>query len=481
MKSTRTGHRWAAVIVAATLMMLAAAIALPAQTFTTLYSFQGYPKDGLQPYAGLTQGADGNFYGTTFQGGVSSNCEYGCGTVFRITSAGALTILHSFDQTTDGWQPTAGLVQGLDGNFYGTTTYGGTSGGGTVYKMTPAGAVTTLYSFCSQSNCTDGYGIGAALILARDGNFYGTAEAGGVSQSCGAEGCGTVFKISPQGVLTTIHNFDSTDGSQPFDSLIQAVDGNFYGTTALGGAYGSGTAFTMTAGGTLTTLHSFDFTDGGEPKAALVQTTDGNFYGTTTDGGGGNDGGTVFKLTPTGTFTTLYSFCSQNNCTDGQNPNAAMIEATDGSLYGTTVGFNYNFGTIFKISQAGTLTTLVSFDGTNGRNPYAGLLQATDGNIYGTTAQGGTSGYGTVFSLSVGLLPFVETEPSFGKVGRNIKILGTNLTGATSVTFNGTAATFTVELPTAIKTTVPTGATTGPVHVVTPSGTLTSNVNFRVE
>ncbi len=294
-------------------------------------------------------------------------------------------------------------------------------------------------------------------------------------------------------------------------SLVQGTDGNFYGTTFQGGANGAcsglgcGTVFKITPGGTLTTLSSFDNypTDGANPRAGLIQSTDGNFYGTMDSGGAGQacDGGgyvgcgMVFKITPTGTLTVLYSFCPQSGCTDGESP-TALVQAADGNFYGTTAAGGANqacndgtgCGTVFKLTPSGTLTTLHSFDNTDGRNPNA-LIQDTSGTLYGTTASGASTigkynscaGIcGTVFSLSVGLGPFVEAQPGSGKVGAAINILGTNLTGATSVTFNGTAAKFAVVSSSEITTTVPSGATTGEVEVVTPSGTLASNVSFRV-
>jgi uncharacterized repeat protein (TIGR03803 family) len=231
-------------------------------------------------------------------------------------------------------------------------------------------------------------------------------------------------------VLTTLHRFEGTDGATPSDGLIQATDGNLYGTTEQGGtstacSFGCGTVFKITPAGVLTTLHSFDSTDGALPWAGLVQGTDGIFYGTTSSGGA-NDDGTIFKITP-----------------------------------------------------AGVLTTLHNFDHTDGNGAYAGLTQATNGTFYGTTEFGGTHN-GVIFSLANGLGAFVEARPGSGKVAAGVKILGSNLTGATSVTFNGKAATFTVVSSSNITTTVPVGATTGKISVVTPKKTLTSNISFRV-
>jgi uncharacterized repeat protein (TIGR03803 family) len=453
-------------------------------TFTTLHSFDS--TDGAYPTAGLVEATNGNLYGITGSGGGG-----GYGTVFEITPSGRVTTLHSF-HGTDGANPyvhAPGLVQASDGNFYGTTQAGGAENRGTVFKITPSGTLTTLHNF------RDGANPFAGLVQATDGNFYGTTKNGGAS------GYGTIFKTTPRGALTTLHDFDSHDGANPEAGLVQGTDGNFYGTTAGGGANNDGTVFQLTPSGTLTTLYSFcpggyPCTDGTNPEAGLVQGTDGNFYGTTAEGGSAAcDGGcgTVFKITPSGNLTTLYTFCSQSNCADGVGPEAPLVQATDGNFYGTTLygpGEDRNSGTVFEITPSGNLTTLYAFcsqsNCTDGYIPYAGLVQATNGNFYGTTTYGGASSAcmgvacGTVFKLSVGLSPFAETMPTSGRVGAAVKILATNLTGATSVTFNGTAAVFRVVSKSLITTTVPTGATTGKVKVSTPRGTLKSNVVFRV-
>jgi uncharacterized repeat protein (TIGR03803 family) len=465
------------------LLWATTAIALPAQTFTTLHSFDS--TDGYEPYAALVQGTDGNLYGTTYGGGAN---DYG--TVFKITPSGTLTTLHSFN-STDGAYPYAALVQGTNGNLYGTTNEGGANGDGTVFKITLSGTLTTLHSF----DFTDGAYPYAGLVQATDGNFYGTTYEGG------SDAFGEVFKITPSGTLTTLYSFCSqsacADGRNTYAGLVQGTDGNLYGTTYIGGANDLGTVFKITLSGTLTTIYSFcsqggtNCTDGDYPTAGLVQATDGNLYGTTGYGGangtfcGGFGCGTVFKITPSGTLTTLYSFCSLSDCTDGDEPYAGLVQATDGSFYGTTPsGGNDQEGTVFKITAGGTRTTLYNFCPlsrcADGAEPYAGLVQDTNGKFYGTTYYGGATGDGTAFSLSVGLGPFVATQPTSGTVGAAVKILGTNLTGATSVTFNGTAATFTVKSKSEITTTVPSGATTGKVKVTTPHGTLKSNVPFRV-
>ncbi len=446
-------------------------LSLSAQTFTSLVSFNG--NNGAYPESmSLVQGTDGNLYGTAPYGGANSG-----GTVFKVTPAGTLTTLYSFcaqTKCTDGETPLAGLVLATNGTFYGTTSAGGTNGDGTVFSITSGGALTTLHSF----DLTDGAYPTAALIQGRDGNFYGTTVEGGPPPT----DKGTVFRITSGGTLTTLHGFDITDGYDPYAALVQATNGTFYGTTTEGGANGDGTVFSITSGGTLTTLHNFDGTDGAYPDATLVQATNGTFYGATVVDGG-NGYGTVFSITPGGTLTTLHSFDS----TDGAEPYATLVQATNGTLYGTTqmggtanCSFGQPCGTVFSITAGGTLTTLHSFDGTDGNSPDAPLVQDTNGTFYGVTYNGGASNYGTIFSLGVGLPPFVKTLPTSGTIGAHVKILGTNLTGATSVTFNGTPAMFHVVSSSEITTTVPTGATTGRVKVVTPHRTLTSNVNFRV-
>jgi uncharacterized repeat protein (TIGR03803 family) len=406
----------------------AAAVALPPEKFTalqvtTLHAFDG--TDGAAPYAGL-MGTNGNFYGTTVDGGTNGNN----GTVFSIAANGMLATLYSFckqSNCTDGSKPYAGLVQGTDGNFYGTTYGGGAYSNdiycpdttcGTVFKITPSGTLTTLHSFCSQGGvCPDGDAPGGGLVQGTtDGDFYGTTKNGG-GGSC-MNGCGTVFKITPSGQFTKLKRFDyMMNGAEPNAGLVQGkgTNGDFYGTTFEGGANGFGTVFKITPGGTLTTLHNFDFTDGYESTAGLVQGkgTNGDFYGTTYYGGA-HGYGTVFKITPSGAgFMTLYNFCSQSGCPDGEYPYAGLLfQATNGNFYGTTYGGGANkAGTIFKITPGGVLTTLYNFCSQSGckdgKYPYAGLM-GTNGTFYGTTAIGGANGYGTVFSLPVGPGPFVE-------------------------------------------------------------------------
>ncbi len=361
----------------------------PAASYAVLYSF-ATGADAQNPQAGLIQGSDGNLYGTTDAGGAS-----GEGSVFMITPDGAETVLHSFaNDGSDGSHPQAGLALGSDGNFYGTTLTGGTKGGGTVFKITPTGVETVLHSFANDGS--DGFSPEAGLIQGTDGELYGTTASGGTKNF------GTVFKITSAGVETVLYSFTNSasgDGDEPWAAVVQATDGNFYGTTAIGGLAGKGTVFKMTPAGVVTVLYAFAngvANDGVHPRS-LVQGTDGNFYGTTAAGGANNQG-TVFKITPAGAETVLYSFGSGS---DGQDPEVGLIQGSDGNFYGTTQkGGPNGGGIVFEITPAGLETLLHSFAGGNdGQSPQGPVFQATDGNFYGTTYSGGTDGVGTVFKI----------------------------------------------------------------------------------
>jgi uncharacterized repeat protein (TIGR03803 family) len=454
---------WALVLLSAVF-----GIASHAQTFTSLASLSD--TTGASPTA-LGQQANGMLWVTTLTEGKSD-----CGTVFQATLAGTLSRFRNFS-CTDGNEP-QGLILGTDGNYYGVTGFGGPGNGGTVFKLTPAGTLTVLQDFTLDGS--SGSGPGGILALGPDGNFYGSTYSS-------SSGSGTLFKITPDGTLTTFYTFCLTygcpDGSQPYSSPILARDGNFYGTTATGGTYGAGTAYKITPQGKLTTLYSFGERKGPvSPTAPFVQATDGNFYSVTGQGGT-NNYGTVFKITSSGTLTVLHNFDN----TDGYNP-IGLIQAKGGNFYGTTGGIdNEDNGSIFRMTPAGNVTTLHKFDGTDGTNPIM-LIQDTNGALYGVTGGGGNGscgydplfGCGTIFSLDVGLGPFVKTVPNGGAVGATVIILGSNLDDVKSVSFNGTAAQFTVKSISEILTTVPTGATTGTVSVTDHNGTLLSNVRFTV-
>ena len=372
-------------------------------------------------YDELIQGADGNFYGTTYQGG-SGTClgpfgVIGCGTIFMLTPGGVETVLYNFtyDSNTNtaanGMFPVGGLVQGYDGNFYGTASAGGDPtavcngnlGCGTIFKITPGGQFTLLHQFKGiLSNPPEGGGPGGRLILATNGRFYGTTFSGGVVQNFGNQG--TIFSISAGGAFGTVYMFDNvhgtTDGANPYAGLIQGKDGSFYGTTQFGVTSNAGTIFKF-AGTKTTVLRSFTeqpgqfFPDGAYPKAALMQASDGALYGTTSFGGALTtfyQSGTLFRITTMGSFTKLWDFNATDPSVNGITPLGGLIQASDGNLYGTTSagGGTANSGTVFELTSGGALSQVMSFDAaTTGALPEAVPLQAADGTLY-VTNNGGT-------------------------------------------------------------------------------------------
>jgi len=471
----------------------------PAASFKSLVGFN--VTNGLTPVGmALVQGLDGNLYGTTEYGGANLACNtkgVGCGTIFKMTPGGTLTTLYSFCSTTnctDGSYPAAGMILATDGNLYGTTSGGGKIGYGEVFKVTPAGVVSTVYSFCSVSGCTDGRDPNSPLVQGTDGNLYGLTVLGGTGGCGGCHGGGVAFKLTLGGKLTVLHDFCTgtcLDYGDPSNPLVQGSDGNFYSVITGRSGYNDGNVFKMTPSGTVTILYNFctlkSCADGAFPYGNLVQGNDGNFYGTSSGGGAFGDG-TVYKITAAGKLTTLLSF-DYTTAPLGSLPEAGLILASNGVFYGTTFQGGlattcvFGCGTVFQITTAGKLTTLHEFDGagtsSDGSEPY-GLVQHTDGTFFGATSVGGLKNDGTVFSLAAGARQFVSSLPYYGKVGATIDILGQGLSGTTSVSFNGTPATFTAVSGTYITAVVPAEATTGTVTVVTATATLTSNRKFLV-
>jgi uncharacterized repeat protein (TIGR03803 family) len=375
-------------------------------TLNTLVSFK--TAYGSHPQAGLVLGMDGNFYGTTELGGTNS---LNFGTVFRMTPAGVLNTLLSFNNT-NGSQPFAELVQATSGNLYGTTSQGGTNGGfGTVFQITSNGVFTTLFSF----NRTNGSFPEAALAMGTNGNLYGTTSQGGTNG-----GFGTVFQITTNGQLTTLFSFNNTNGSTPLSGLLPGTNGTFYGTTSAGGANGLGTLFQINTNGQLTNWVAFNGANGANPYAGLIKGTDGNFYGTTYNGGSANLG-TIFRMTPAGLLTILISFNNLN----GANPFDQLLQGTDGNFYGTTeLGGKTGDGTAFQITPQGVFTTLISFDYfSTGNFPVGALVQGTDGNLYGTTHNGGSIN-GTVFSF-----PITPTFQHFARTNNSVTFTWSTVPG----------------------------------------------------
>lgn len=468
-----------------TSLMVTAAIPAYGQ-FSVLYNFGSGSGDPSKPnYSGiLAQGRDGNLYSTAPSGG---GC---CGAVFQITPAGKLKTIHSFTgSSTDGAFPQGGVTLGADGNFYGTTYEGGTAAAGVVFRVTPSGATTTLHSF---TGGTDGAYPFAPPVEGNDGNFYGTTVNGGNTIKCNS-GCGTIYKITPAGALTTLHQFAITDGYGPYAPLVLGTDGNFYGTTLFGTSANAGVVFRITPAGKFTVLFNFDNTHGESPYSGLVQGNDWSFYGTTIYGGT-KGGGVVFKITPAGKLTVLHNL---NGTTDGARPYGGLVLGTDGNFYGaTSYGATINSncsngcGVLFSITPTGSYSVLYKFDSVTGAQAQVTPFQLTSGVVYGDTTVGGTGNVSPCFTGNCGvfyswknvkLTAFVNLMPYFGKMGRVVEFLGQGfVAGKTTVSFNGTAATPTVVSGTYLTAVVPNGATTGHVTVTTSGTTLTSNKIFRV-
>jgi len=361
-------------------------------TLTTLFSFNG--SNGAVPEGRLVQGADGSLYGTTIGGGTNNLATGGDGTVFRFSTNGVLTTLVFLD-STNGSNPQAGLLLAGDGNFYGTAMYGGANYCGIVFKLSADGAFSTFHSFASPEAV---YANG--LVEGPEGAFYGTGYWGGTNG-----GYGAAFKIAADGTPTPLVSFGGTNGANPQCPLCWGGDGNFYGTTVAGGTNSdAGTIFRLAPDGTLTTLFCFAGTNGSAPLASPVRTADGCLYGTTSAGGAGPDNtpignGTIYRLAPDGTFTTLVVFDNTNGALSSFS---GLLLAADGYFYGTTDrGGAFQRGTVFRMSTNGVLTTLVSFGPNDGSAPAAGLVEAADGSFYGATMFGGEYEQGTIFRLSL--------------------------------------------------------------------------------
>ena len=425
-----------------------------AQTYTDIHDFLS--TEGA-PYAlqAIAQGRDGNIYGTLPNGGSANS-----GTVFKATPSGAVTIIYSFDGTT-GAVPYGGLTLGSDGSFYGTTYGGGANSLGTVFKITSAGNPTFLHSF----NGSDGTQPYFPPIEGKDGNFYGTTYGG------------FAYKISSTGNFKLLTNALGGARSSP---ITQASDGNFYGATDSGGTGGCGTIFRMSTSGAVKVIYNFDGTHGCASPfiQPLVQGPDGFLYGTAF-GGGTFGSGVVFKVSTGGVLKVLHNIDFNK---DGNGPEAGLVLATDGNFYGATYNYGAGYGTLFQITRTGSFKVVYSFDDTHGANDETPAIQHTNGKIYGLTNAGGSNGAGVLFTLDIGVGPFVSLVPTSGKVGgKPIGILGQGFSSSSVVKFDGVQATSVKRTGTTfLSATVPPGALTGSVTVTTGSTTLTSNQQFRV-
>jgi uncharacterized repeat protein (TIGR03803 family) len=472
MKSSRFQFT-AALALACAAFTFSLTVSVRAQTIDYIAVFNG--TNGEQP-SSVIQATDGNFYGTTTFGGPALH-----GNVVRITPTGELSTLYDFcsrPHCLDGANPYTPPIVGNDGNLYGVTQMGGSdanggAGWGTVYKLTLDGHLTTLYAFCTGDlPCLDGLAP-MGIMQAADGTFYGTTYGGGEFDG------GTLFKLTPSGKFSQVHNFCSSancaDGQWPVAAPIQGTDGNLYGLTSFGGKADAGILYDLTATGRFNVVHTFLCYDsscnlGGQPNW-IMQDVAGNLFGSTALGGA-YDKGTIFEITPNHQYVNLFTF--------SETSPAPLMRANDGNFYGVTDGINGD-GAIFQVTPSGTLNTLYTFTCcTGGEDPNSALFQAPNGYLYGSVLLYNGQWNGAVYNFNNNLSPLVQTVPTMGKVGKQIIILGNGLTGTSKVTFNGIAAKFTVKSDTYIAATVPVGATTGTVSVVTPSGTLNSNPQFVV-
>jgi uncharacterized repeat protein (TIGR03803 family) len=387
------------------------ALTVHAQTGAAIpiFSFSGGTTNGAAPEGNLVLGPDGSFYGTT-QGGGTTN---GYGTIFKMTTSGVLTTLVTF-KGTNGVNPLDGLTLAPDGNFYGTTVYGGTNfattninaglGGGTVFRLTTNGLLTTLATFA----VTNGQNPHAGLTWGPGGLFYGTTASGGPF------GDGTIFSVTTSGTLTMLTNFNNANGNAPTAGLTLGPDGNLYGVTQSGGAHGAGTVFRVTPSGSLTNVYHFGSNpaDGASPQTTMTLGPDGNLYGATafTSIVPFDPNGTIYKVTTNGTLTTLINFDFYN----GGNPIGSLTLGPDGNFYGTTYlgdnGNNSNMGIVYSLTTNRVFTVLAEFDGSNGAYPISGLTLGPDNNLYGGTTGGGANGNGTIYRL--GLSPIFVSHPA---------------------------------------------------------------------
>jgi uncharacterized repeat protein (TIGR03803 family) len=428
----------------------------PPQLYTDLYSFTA-----TGPYTfnsgRLAQGRDGNFYGESQDGGTN-------GTVFKISPSGtAPTVIHKFDGT-DGAMETGGMTLGADGDLYGDTSEGGGSGGkGVTFKITPTGAETVLHKFTGSSN---GASPSGALVPGTDGDYYGATSSDPA----------IVYKVSSAGNFTLLQTLTAAQGYQG-GQLIQATDGSFYGGMKMGGS-GDGTAFKVTPEGVVTVLHKFDGTRGSDPAAGMVEVGSGAFIGTAANGGTNSDG-VIYSLTPAGSFAVIRDM---DGPTDGSLP-GGLTAGSDGNLYGTSAngGGSANCGTIFKVTPSKQFSVVYAFDETHGCHPEGYLTQGTDGKFYGMTNAGGAHDKGVFFSLDMGLGPLVSLVTRSGSEGSKVGILGQGFSRSSVVRFGGVAATaIAFTGPTFISATVPADALTAPVIVSTGTNLLTSPQVFSV-
>lgn len=370
----------------AAICVLMLAIVLPsahAQTFKVLHEFNGQT-DGALPEGALLQDAGGNLFGTTFAGS-----PIGEGTLYKIDSKGAESVLFSFTAFVSGSSPASALIQDQSGNLIGTAD-GGPGGAGVIYRISQQGAQNLLFSFQGGTGRNARVPSGGPIID-RAGNIFGTTLFGG-NGAC-QFGCGSVYRLDTARVLHILHNFNGTsEGSQPFGPLVRDAAGNLFGVAKSGGNLncaelpqtGCGTVFKL-SNGVVTVLHTFQGgTDGATPQPGLFLDAAGNLFGATAAGGNGENG-LVFKISSTGTYTVLHRFTGK----DGKTPNGSLVADAAGNLFGTAQAGGANAqGAVFEMSPAGQVTVLHSFTGgLDGAFPLAGLIRNSAGTLTGTAVK----------------------------------------------------------------------------------------------
>jgi uncharacterized repeat protein (TIGR03803 family) len=464
------------VTIAAIAIILLAATASAQYTAVGLYTYPNTDNNtsGITANSFLAQGPDGEFYDTDW-----SNGKYNSGSVYTMSLSGDYALLYSFcaeggNCLVTGSGPGGGVALGSDGNFYGTTSYGGTGLAGTVFKITPAGKLTTLYSF--PSDTSEGANPTFPVFEATNGDFYGVTPAGG------ANGNGVLFRITSGGKYALVASFRNLVNGYNPNLPAEGTDGNFYGTTHNGGPNSAccGTIYKSTAAGKVTVLYTFPGGQG-SPVGQLVQSADGNFWGVT-NGVPFESCGELFKVSSSGDFAVVQTF---GGTVDVCNAVSGLIVGSDGYLYGVTpAGGSANYGAVYRVDPStGDLALLYSFCSGTGcvfYSPQPVLAQNTNGTFYGNTS-GSSDGGSDFYSLDTGLGPFVRTVAQSGKVGATVDFFGQDFTDTTGVEFDGVEATFKVISGSELSAVVPAAAVTGLVSVVTSSnGTFTALSKFKV-
>ena len=465
----------------AVLVIFAGAVPAQAQTPTVLHSFNDGTQDACAPRGNIVQGRDGNMYGGGAACGAGGS---GGGAIYKISPAGVESVFFNFPQ---GWTNCggAGLTLGNDGNFYSVCEGGNPATGmGSIFRLTPAGVFTDLHDFTGANG--DSLPV-YPPIQGVDGNFYGVT--GNEVQVCG-----NIYKLTPAGVYTNLHTFVFNNSECHSSNLVQASDGNLYGTLANCTLPNSvGCVYRISTAGVYKEIHSFAFATGQVPCTGLIQGKDGKLYGATQQGAADGNGN-IYKMTTAGVATDVHDFnnATDASCVNNVGPPVDLLQVADGSFYGVNPAYGPNGnGSIYKLTSAGVFSAfLFPNPSVDGQLPSSTLIQNTNGLLYGTTPGGGNpascpSGcQGTFFSVATGDAPFVSLEPTqkTGFVGARVGMFGQGFSGASVVKFGGVAAkSVTLSGSTYLTAVVPAGAHTGAVTVTTGTTTRTSPQTYKVK